>query len=368
MSNADQDNVGADAPWTTRRLLRWIQGHLEDKDVDSPRVCSELLVGHAIASERLKLDMEPDRVASDEELGVLRDLVARAGRHEPVQYLVGSWPSLGREFEVKPCTLIPRPATECLVEQALEHIESRGFGKTWRILDLCTGSGCIGVSLAASLAGRRAGRVSDRHEQIEDPDSVVQEQPLPVIDLEQQPVDTTAPVPTSPIEEPSASAGEPGPIRVVATDLIEDCLELTRRNAVRNGVDSILDCRTGSLFDALDSADAGGFHLICTNPPYVTDAEYDRLDRNVREYEPASALRGGGDGLDLIRPILEQAGAWLAPGGLLLVEIGDSQHQAVLELAASIPGLEAPAILKDHEGFHRILRVRAAIAAGTSSS
>ena len=76
----------------------------------------------------------------------------------------------------------------------------------------------------------------------------------------------------------------------------------------------------------------------------------------------------GGDGLDLIRPILEQAGAWLAPGGLLLVEIGDSQHEAVLGLAASIPGLESPSILKDHEGFHRILMVRAAITAGTPSS
>ena len=144
------ETATTDAPWTTRRLLRWIQEHLEARKVDAPRVCAELLIGHSIGSERLKLYMEPDRIASPTELAGLRELVARAARHEPVQYLVGSWPFFGREFEVAPCTLIPRPATETLVEAAMDQLTERGVRRSLRILDLCSGTGCIGVSIAAS--------------------------------------------------------------------------------------------------------------------------------------------------------------------------------------------------------------------------
>ena len=348
-----------DNPWTTRRLLRWIQDHLAEKEVDSPRVCAEFLVGHAIQSERLKLYMEPDRVANASELSVLRDLVARAGRHEPVQYLVGSWPFFGREFEVAPCTLIPRPATEGLVELALAEISSRGIHRPWRVLDLCSGSGCIGVSIASSVSALRAGRVSDRARATEPVQTTVgqADAELPVIDLDHRPV---AVQPQSPDIE-STSSGMPdevGAMGVVATDIIKEAVELTERNARINGVSELLECRCGSLFEPLREEELGSFDLICTNPPYVTDDEYGALDRNVLEYEPAVALQGGADGLDLIRPIIEQAPRWLAPGGLLLVEIGDSIHQKVLSTAKAVPGLCGARIIKDHEGFFRILEVR----------
>lgn len=350
--------------WTTRRLLRWIQGHLEERSVDAPRVCSEFLVGKALGSDRLRLYMEPDRVAAPDELQVLRELVARAARHEPVQYLVGSWPFFGREFEVGPCTLIPRPATERLVEEAIAEVTARGVHRPWRILDLCTGTGCIGVSLAAAIASLRAGRVSDR---LASAVSVPPQAPpagddLPVLDLEQRELrpDRSSAAETGALEAstPSAAVTEAGPLAVTVSDIVADAVALAVRNAERSGIAAHVEPRVGSLFEVLEPGEAASFDLICANPPYVTDAEYLELDRNVRDYEPAGALRGGSEGLDLIRPILEQAPTWLAPGGLLLVEIGGAMHDSVLELARSVAGLRDARILRDHEDHHRVLVAR----------
>lgn len=350
-----------DNSWTSKRLLRWIHGHLEAQEVDSPRVCAELLVGHSIGSDRLRLYMEPDRLASPDELAKLRSLVSRAARHEPVQYLVGSWPFFGRAFEVDPCTLIPRPSTETLVELALEECSRRGLRRDCTVLDLCTGGGCIAVSLAASIKSLREGRVSDRRQPSVCSSSAVASEvstDLPVIDLEQRVVAQaeSAPGTLGGDVDPEEPVGS---LRIVATDIVEEAVRLAGRNAARHGVDGLVECRLGSLFDALEETDAAAFDVVCANPPYVTDAEYEELDRNVRDYEPATALRGGPLGVDLIRPILEQAPHWLSAGGLLLVEIGDPIHERVRELASSVPGLVDVRLERDHEGLQRVLIARA---------
>ncbi|MCX5651081.1 MAG: hypothetical protein NTU45_06780, partial [Planctomycetota bacterium] len=136
--------------WTVRALLAWMVPFLKEREVDSPRAIAEILLAEVLKIERLRLYMEPDRELSPEELASLRGLVSRAGRHEPVQFLVGLWPFLGRDFEVAPCTLIPRPCTETLVERALAWYRERGAGGV-RVLDLCTGTGCIAVSLALGM-------------------------------------------------------------------------------------------------------------------------------------------------------------------------------------------------------------------------
>jgi hypothetical protein len=115
--------------WTVRALLAWIVPYLRERAVESPRTIAEILLADVLSVERLRLYMEPDRELAPEELATLRGLVARAGRHEPVQFLVGTWPFLGRDFEVAPCTLIPRPCTETLVEYALAWYRARGAGR-----------------------------------------------------------------------------------------------------------------------------------------------------------------------------------------------------------------------------------------------
>jgi release factor glutamine methyltransferase len=160
------------------------------------------------------------------------------------------------------------------------------------------------------------------------------------------------------VDAPSVSgAGEALPaapsIEVVATDIVPDAVELARRNARRHGVS--IDFRCGDLWSVVESGER--FDLIASNPPYVTDEEYDALDRNVKDYEPASALRGGRDGLDFVRKVVAGAERHLSLGGLLVIEIGWKHRDAALELVAGRSWSES-VVLKDGEGIDRVLVAR----------
>jgi len=314
-----------EGPWTVRRLLAWINGYLGERGVDSARVVAEILVSEVLGTERLRLYMEPERELDGDELAKLRALVVRAGRHEPIQYLVGKWSFFGRDFLVAPCTLIPRPCTETLVEEALQWYRARGGGAV-RAIDLCTGTGCIAVSLA--LGFRAISRPSGAG---------------------CRPLQAGADA-ASASASASASAAE-SLQRVVATDLVAEAVGLARSNAVRLGAD--IDLRAGSMWAPV--ADGETFDLVVSNPPYVTDEEYAALDRNVREYEPATALRGGPDGLRFVREVVEGAASRLASGGLLLVEIGWRHGDAARALASG-PAWSEARIVKDSEGIDRVLR------------
>ncbi len=303
------DATRTDGPWTTRRLLQWITGFLSEKSIDSPRICAELLLSHVFGCERTRLYMEVDRPASAVELARLRELVKRAGAHEPVQYLVGETWFHARPFFVERSTLIPRPATETLVELAVAWARARGGAV--RVLDLCTGSGCVAVSVVAALVTPRRG---------------TGEPPVP-------PVDATA----------------------VATDLVPAAIDLASRNATRHGMQDRMELRIGDLFQPLHPDERGTFDLVLANPPYVSDAEFAQCQPNVRDHEPATALRGGPDGLRVLTPLVRGAGAWLKPGGRLLVEIAASQGAAVRRLTESCHDLAFRAVERDHEDLDRVL-------------
>ena len=357
--------AGPSDVWTVRRLLDWIRKYLGEKEVDSPRVCAELLLGHVLGCERLRLYMTPDREPSAEELTRLRALVARAASHEPVQYLVGSWPFHGREFEVSPCTLIPRPATELLVDTALDEIRERGVGGSWNLLDLCTGSGCIAVSLLATLTAARTGPLSERVSSGSPEGAPASLDPAPIdevefdLELEPREVDTPA-FESASVDSAATDIDErQGTLRLVATDIDVEVTDLARRNAERHGVDSLIDFRIGSIWEPLTLEEQGTFDVICANPPYVSDSEYRELDRNVRDFEPARALRGGSDGLEFVRPIIREAATWLRPGGLLLVELGAHTAEEAMREANSTGHFQFAEVRDDHEGFSRMLVARA---------
>jgi release factor glutamine methyltransferase len=279
--------------WTTRELLNWTAGHFRERQLDAPRVCAEMLLSHVIGCDRMRLYMEVDRPASAAELAQLRELVTRATKHEPVQYLVGHAWFFSRRFEVDRSTLIPRPATEALVERILTLLRQREVTAP-RVLDLATGSGCIAVSVAAQL--------------------------------------------------PAAT--------VVATDLVPAAIELATRNATTHGVADRIEFRVGSLWEPILADER--FDVIAANPPYISDAEWAEVPPNVKSWEPASALRGGPDGLELVRPIVAGARAHLSPGGVLLIEIAASQETGSLRIAREA-GFEGPSVIKDFEGLPRVL-------------
>ena len=140
---------------------------------------------------------------------------------------------------------------------------------------------------------------------------------------------------------------------MIATDVVAEAVELARGNARRLGAS--IDLRVGDLWSA--ARDGERFDLVVSNPPYVTDAEYAELDRNVRDYEPASALRGGRDGLDFVRRVVDGAVQRLDAGGLLLIEIGWKHGDAARALVAG-PRWSDVEIIKDGEGIDRVLSAR----------
>lgn len=287
------------------------------RGLDAPRLTAELLVAHVVGCDRLRLYMDPDRPASPLELDRLRELTARALRHEPVQYLTGEAWFYSMPMHVSPGVFIPRPATETIVGHVLRHARAEvgaapgepagtegspaASGQSVLFADLCTGSGCVAVALA-------------RH--------------MPLA-------------------------------RGVASDLSDTALELARRNAARHGVNDRLDFLRGDLLDALDQHPVararGSLSYLVANPPYIPDHEWDAVPPNVREHEPASALRGGADGLAFVRPLLARGPAYVRPGGLILIEVADSAAPAALALAAANPDLNDAAVLQDHEGLPRVV-------------
>jgi len=292
--------------WTTRRLLVWIGQAFTKAALDSPRLQAEMLLAHVIGCERLRLYMDPDRPVSPLERQTLRDLVARALKHEPVQYLVGEAWFFGLAFQVDRRVLIPRPATETIVQEVLQH--HRGVhgganttGAGLLIGDVCTGSGCIAVALLKNL--------------------------------------------------PAA--------RVAASDVCPDALEVARANAVRHGVSDRVDFLCGHLLEPLmdyPSTRAGkSLDYLVANPPYIPDDEWPAVLPNVKDHEPHTALRGGPDGLDLVRPLLADGPRVLKPGGLLLVEVAESRaEQGRAEMAAHADLVDVR-VLPDFEGRPRVL-------------
>ncbi len=277
--------------WTTVKLLDWMTQSLESHEVDSPRVLAELLLTEVYGGNRIDLYAYAQRVATSDEREQLRSLVARAMKHEPVQYILGRSLFFGNEFAVNQSTLIPRSCTEVLVMQAIKHCKT--ISHTPRIADIGTGSGCIGITLAKQL----------------DAD-------------------------------------------ITTTDISADALKLATENADCLGVSDRITFVQGDGLEPLE----GTFDVLCSNPPYIPTNEMDELAPNVKNWEPSLALHGGENGLDVIRPLLEDAHMYLAENGCLLVEISPSIKAEIATLLASVSTLRDGTILKDQFGDERFLR------------
>lgn len=282
----------------------------EGKDLDAPRRQAEMLLAHVIGSERLKLYMDPERPAAPLELDTLRGLVKRALNNEPIQYLVGEEHFFGMTFKVDKRVLIPRPSTQTIVETVLQHsrknpdagsVRDSDAGAGILIADICTGSGCIAAALAKHLPGAR----------------------------------------------------------VVATDISQDALAVARDNIMSHELQDRVDLVEGDLLDALRTHPVAGrdgsLHYLCSNPPYIPDHEWDAVEPNVKDHEPELALRGGADGLDLVRPLINEGPTFLEPGGLLLIELAASHADEAKSLAEAHDMLTNPRVLKDSDGLDRVL-------------
>lgn len=250
---------------------------------------ARLLLEHVCGTSVQTLLLEGDRPVSESDADLYRELIKRRCSREPLAYILGKWDFMGLEFGVSSHVLIPEQDTENLVEEVMRELCDGD-----RILDLCTGSGCILLSL---------------------------------------------------LHYSNATTG-------VGTDLSEEAIAAARENAERLGLSDRSEWRTGDLFEAVRPEER--FDIIVSNPPYIESGIIAELEPEVRIHEPRMALDGGDDGLDFYRRIIPEAADHLVTGGMLFLEIGYDQADQVSALMKDAGYYEVRAI-KDYGGNDRIV-------------
>lgn len=276
-------------PYSYKTLTR----ALELAGIEEAADEAALLLMRCAEVSRITLLLERDRLYDSP---ALEEAVRRRLAREPLQYILGEWDFFGLPFTVSPHCLVPRPDTECLVEEAIRLIPKGG-----RFIDLCTGSGCIAV---ATLANR--------------PD-----------------------------------------LQAAALELYPETLALAVKNAADNGVAPRFTPVEADLLQGGAEALEGfaPVDAILSNPPYIPSSVIPTLSPEVRQ-EPAAALDGGEDGLVFYRAILRDYVRLLAPGGVILLEIGYDQGEALRGLCAQyLPEAEVD-VLRDLGGCDRVVRIR----------
>jgi len=256
---------------------------------------AELMVSRLTGAPLGALRTMRGEQVSDEQFGRLKDWVERRGHREPLYYIFGECEFWSMPFKVAPAVLIPRSETELLVEGGVGFIRSREVEKPL-VLDLCTGSGCVAVSVAKELPG----------------------------------------------------AG------VYGSDISREAVAIARENALANGQERV-EFFTGDLFAAVSDLMKGRFDLIVSNPPYIPAGDIAGLQREVADYEPRAALDGGSDGLDIINRIVAEAPAYLRTGGLLALEVGFGQAGPASALLRDNGLFTQVNIRKDYSGIERIV-------------
>ena len=270
-----------------RRILE--QAGLPDAALDA-----RFLLEEVCGTNLQTLLVFPEKKVTEEEVNQYRTFVQRRKDREPTAMILGEWDFMGLTFRLNKSTLIPEQDTEVLVETALEELKRRGLGEApLRILDLCTGSGCILLSLLHEL--RNAGGLG--------------------------------------------------------TDLSEEALEAARENAVRLGLQERAAFRQGDLWEPVGDE---RFDLIVSNPPYVPTDVIPTLEPEVRCGEPYAALDGGEDGLVFYRRIMEEAAGHLKPSGIIIVESGfdEAPQIAALMQEQKLRGIRT---VKDYGGLDRVV-------------
>lgn len=278
--------------WTILGIVERSASHLDEKGIDSPRLTSELLLCHALGVQRIELYTKFDTVLSPDQLSAYRGLVKRRIAREPLQYIVGFTEFMGLKIRVDRRVLIPRPETELLVEEVIRRSGGRSAP---RILDIGTGSGCIAIALAKMIPGCSVSAIDKSEEAL-----VVAELNVRHHDVEKQ-------------------------VHLASHDFL-----------------------TTSRFER------SPFDVVVSNPPYVSRTEWDGLQPEVREFEPRCATTDEGDGLSFYTSIAEKARRLLAPGGVVCMELGHGQADAVKKLFQH-QGYAGVRTSFDYERVERIL-------------
>ena len=277
---------------TYNNLYMDVRQELRNAGIEAATLEARELVCYAAGKTRQELMRDSRLYVPTTVEQQARGLVQRHLNGEPVAYLIGEWEFYGLPLDISRDVLIPRPDTEVLAREAIDYLRTQG---ECRVLDLCAGSGCIGLAVASQTPGAR----------------------------------------------------------VVLGEYSDAALKICRQNIRRNGLSGRV---VPIQVDALEKPERtlGEFHCIISNPPYIPRADIETLDTSVKDYEPHMALDGGEDGLDFYRSIVEKWKEALLPGGRLYFEVGIGQADDVLRIMRK-EGFGDIQIVKDLNEIPRVV-------------
>ncbi len=287
-------------PKTIRQCLLWATDALSS--FENPAYEAQWLLTHILGLKVHELILNASMPLGARQKKIFFESIKRRLNHEPAQYIVGSAFFMGLEFRVTSDTLIPRPETEVLANEAIASLKAIKERVACPIaLDLCTGSGCVAIAVA----------------------------------------------------------GEFKDALIYATDASTKALNMAKKNAALHHVAARVRFVRGDLFEPIKRLNlAGKISLIVSNPPYIAKKDLPGLAPEIRNFEPGNALYGGIDGLDFYRRIIPSAPEYLSKHGRLLLEIGHGQAKRVKEIALKTGAFKDMETIKDLSGIERVFKAR----------
>ncbi|TES89703.1 MAG: peptide chain release factor N(5)-glutamine methyltransferase [Candidatus Cloacimonadota bacterium] len=279
--------------WTVKELIKTTSDYLRKKEIDEPRLTTEILLAHTLNMKRVSLYLNFDKPVKEEELSIFRNLIKRRLADEPVQYITGKTGFMGFEIEIKEGVFIPRQETEILVSEVKNWLNENS-SKDFVLYDIGTGTGAICLSIAKFFKDAQ----------------------------------------------------------IYASDVSEVALECAKGNSIAYNMEGRINFLSGDLFEPfkeLKKAD-----VIVSNPPYIPTEELKTLPLIVKK-EPAEAIDGGKDGLYFVERIIREAKDYLKPGGLLAIEIGISESEPVKKLFEMGSKYKDLNIVPDLRGIKRVV-------------
>ena len=292
-----------------RDMLKNGTDRLKSCGIENAEGDARLLAMHVLGMDFTRLFMELDKNLDDETVSTYNGLIEKRGTHYPCQYIIGTQDFMGYTFEVSENVLIPRPETELLVEMALKATENK---RTCNALDMCCGTGCIGISYI--LERRKRGNFDDR---------------LTLVDISPYAVQ---------LSEKNSFLHD------ISCDIIKS---------------DMFEYRSHATFDNMTLKNSGDLYdIIMTNPPYIRSSDINALMEEVSRFEPRLALDGTEDGLYFYRRIIKEARNYLSENGCFICEIGYDQYDAVYGILVD-NGYGYIELIKDYAGLDRVVLVYA---------
>ncbi|MDQ1330072.1 MAG: Release factor glutamine methyltransferase [Thermodesulfobacteriota bacterium] len=282
--------------WTIIKLLQWTTSYFKSNGIDSPRATAEILLAHTLGLKRIDLYLRHDQPLNRSELDLFKSLIKKRTSREPVAYIVGCKEFWSMELEVTQDVLIPRPETECLVEEALSVLTKQHPCNPKKILEMGTGSGAVILAIASQKPGHL----------------------------------------------------------YFASDVSIKAAGIASKNTKRLSFDDKISFFCGNWFSPLREKD-NFFDIIISNPPYIRKNDIRDLQPEINRFEPIEALDGGEDGLEHIRYIIEHAHQFLNNEGNLLLEIGHDQKDPVEKIITETGNYKRVYFRKDYSGFDRVV-------------